>query len=149
MTWPKKMNGIFGFSAPKNTQISWKTFDLWKKVFERRPVLMIVKILLHIRKSLRKVRCGRISVVCSKDILGGEGRGIECRCHPRRIYPCNLSSQLFSKLGTIWKYNLGLCFRKTTFYLFLLNLENLRSSARVTFKNPIFQSMDELGIVRS
>ena len=47
------------------------------------------------------------------------------------------SSELFSELATILKYNLGLCFfEKTIFHLFFLILEKLRSPARGTYKNP-------------
>ena len=43
-------------------------------------------------------------------------------------------SQLFSKLGKIWKCNLG--FQKKQFSIFSMNWEKLKSPARATFKNP-------------
>ena len=53
---------------------------------------------------------------------------------PERLSPQSI--QLFSELGTIWKYNLGLCSKiETIFHPFFLNWEKLRSPARATLKN--------------
>ena len=55
--------------------------------------------------------------------------------------------KLFNELGKIWKCNLG--FSKIQIFLSFMNWEKLGSiySPRPTFKNPNFESMDELGKV--
>ena len=99
--------------------------------------------------------------------------------HYLKEYPQNLTkyeinvtsktsiSQLFSELGKIWKYNLGLYLKKQ-FSIFFINWEKLEISAmsnnqksqnlfanrgnlgvqpNSTIKNHNFESMDELGNV--